>query len=423
MRKNGNIRHIVYATDHNYAFVCAVSIASLLEYKNKDDHYIIYILTDGSLTSDDICLFDILEKMKPDCTIEVKSVSDEQVDKVDVANYHLTKMTYYRLLLPTLLCDVDKCLYLDSDTRICADISMLMNHDITNYYLAAVVDSDIKKVSYDNVANLNLDIYFNAGVLLMNLDKMREKDLSKQFFSLIDKEWPYRDQDILNKVCEDNVLLIDNRFNRFSYSVSENDNTVIVHYIGGVATRPWQSLTVNNGEKWWQIAKVFSEFDVYNEVMEEIQRYHNCGQIRYIVDCCSKYRNVYVFGSGYYGDKLVRSLQRNHVSNIAYVLDNNKSLYGKKIAGVFVMAPSDVEFTEDDLIIISIKNQSARKEIAEQLEQLKIRKQQIMFYEEKTSDEYYYMSPEYQAEERENVLLRELGSGTARLGWDLNKHG
>ena len=51
-------------------------------------------------------------------------------------------------MLPDILSDVERCVYLDSDTMVCGDIGKLLDYDVTDYYLAAVKDCDITKVYY-----------------------------------------------------------------------------------------------------------------------------------------------------------------------------------------------------------------------------------------------------------------------------------
>lgn len=414
--------HIVYATDHTFAFICAVATASLLKHKKEKDQYIVHILTDGSLNDEDYALFNRLEKECVNSSIIIDSIKNPQIEGVDMSNTYLTKMTFYRLLLPEILNDVDKCIYLDADTLVFDDISLLMSYDISEYYVAAVIDDGIKKVSYDNFGGFNLDEYFNAGVMLMNLDKIREDGLKNKFFSLINVEWPFHDQDILNKVCIRNVLFIDSRFNRFSYCASEEDDSVVVHFLGDAGMRPWQYLKANRADDWWEVASIFKDTSIYKDTRRQVEEKHKKASFKYAIEQCKVHDSIFIFGCGFYGKKIEKSLARNGVLNVEAFLDNNDKVVGTEVAGHKVISPGEVDYHKDNYYIISVRNTKAQESIEHQLLSLGATKEQILCYIENPPEAYHYMDPKYQAEEIDNILLRELGSGTARMGWDFNRY-
>ena len=418
-----NCYHIVYATDHNFVFMCAVSIASLLEHKNKKDNYIIHILSDGSIDEEDRTLFSILENHYYNATIMIHGFSNEELDKACFVNSYYNKMTLYRLLLPSILEDIDKCVYLDSDTLVCGDIAELFSIGLNDFYLAAVRDSDIEKVVYYNKGNLDLKDYFNAGVLVLNLDKLRKDGMEEKFLKSVGEKWQFNDQDILNKLCENKVKFLDVRYNQFSYSVNDNNQPIIMHYLGEPGMRPWEYFYARNREKWWEVASIFKDTSIYVETRSKVEERYKKTSFRYVIEQCKVHDSIFIFGCGFYGKKIEKSLARNGVLNIEAFLDNNDKVVGTEVAGHKVISPEDVGYHKDNYYIISVRDTRAQESIEHQLMSLGATKEQILCYVENPPEVYHYMDPKYQAEERENVLLRELGSGTARLGWDLNKHG
>lgn len=92
---------------------------------------------------------------------------DDSFDSFKRAAKHISIETNFRLKIASLIPNVEKCIYLDSDLILTENISKLWMQDIDDYYFAAVTD---KKVG------------FNAGVLLINLKKWREDNLEKKFF-------------------------------------------------------------------------------------------------------------------------------------------------------------------------------------------------------------------------------------------------
>lgn len=166
---------------------------------------------------------------------------------------------YYRLLaheyLPT---DIDKILYLDADILCINDLSTLYAEDISDYLYAAAMHTDMLKLTGPiNKIRLDstVDYYFNSGVLLMNLDKIRQEVSAEDIFNFI-REYRHQlvlpDQDVLNKLYGENMLPIpDARYNYdvrkdFTYQMQGEGtwslewvlaNTVFLHFCG--TKKPW----------------------------------------------------------------------------------------------------------------------------------------------------------------------------------------
>ena len=78
-----------------------------------------------------------------------------------------------------------KGLYLDSDIIVLGDISKLYNNDIQDNIIGACVDMSIQDVPeflnyVENAVGIDRAKYVNSGVLLMNLEKMREEKFSSK---------------------------------------------------------------------------------------------------------------------------------------------------------------------------------------------------------------------------------------------------
>lgn len=90
-------------------------------------------------------------------------------------------MTYARLVLPDLLPRENRVLFLDADLLVFADVASLCNHVLADgMLLAAVADAEIRSTAQDAprvAAALGQGPgrgYFNAGVMVMDLRRMRE---------------------------------------------------------------------------------------------------------------------------------------------------------------------------------------------------------------------------------------------------------
>lgn len=128
------------------------------------------------------------------------------------------KATWYRIFLPQLLPEVERILYLDADLIVVDALTPLWELDLTGQWVGAVTN-----VFQDNhvhrPAELGLagpEVYFNAGVLLMNLAQMRSDGRTEALLEYgvqnADRlEW--RDQDALNVVLGERRMELHPRWN------------------------------------------------------------------------------------------------------------------------------------------------------------------------------------------------------------------
>lgn len=136
----------------------------------------------------------------------------------------------FRVMLPILLPDVSRIIYLDADILVNRDMKELWDMDIREYCLAAVQDG-VKKIGEKN--------YFNSGVLYMNLDRIREtgnmKDEVLNYLAR-DKQSGFPDQDALNVIYEKSTLFIDESWNYLTILLQQNGEQEpqkkIYHYAG-----------------------------------------------------------------------------------------------------------------------------------------------------------------------------------------------
>jgi lipopolysaccharide biosynthesis glycosyltransferase len=141
----------------------------------------------------------------------------ERFPMVSGVKHYITLATYYRLLIPSLLPEeIHKVIYLDGDMIVRRPLDKLWNTDIEKYAVGVVTDMEEDKHDYKRLGYDKSFGYFNAGMLLINLDYWREHKLEDVFFKLIAEE-PERiilhDQDVLNITLHDQKLNLTKRFN------------------------------------------------------------------------------------------------------------------------------------------------------------------------------------------------------------------
>lgn len=209
-----------------------------------------------------------LSRIKPEYT----SIKDEQIEfldqvvksknlensvqKIDVTdlyekefgyckneNAYCTPYTLLRLLADLVPEIPDKLLYLDIDMMAGNDISKLYNIDISDYEYAAV------KEKYGSIF-LYPD-YINAGMLLLNMKKIKETGLLEKARNLIKtKKMLFADQDAIYKATTKKLILprIYNEQSKFN-----KKDTVICHFCKRLLWRPYPH---TENYKQWNIEEV-----------------------------------------------------------------------------------------------------------------------------------------------------------------------
>jgi len=168
---------------------------------------------------------------------------------------YITLATYYRLFFPQLIDqNISRLIYIDVDTLIVGDLITLYDSLLGGKVIAAVKEAEMEPRPDIDFANLN--DYFNAGVLLIDLLEWRAQDITKQALDIITtygERLKYHDQDALNLVFRGSWQRVDNRFNLMKAYIPHDlprrafDNylhdKVIIHYNG--ALKPWHRACEN----------------------------------------------------------------------------------------------------------------------------------------------------------------------------------
>lgn len=202
MKATQDTIHIAVISDEGYAYPTTVMLASAKYNKKKDSLYCVHCISNGmSLFSQN----QIKALAAEDFNVVLYEIDDK--DKYNAIDINLdgtwTKSAIIKTDLPVILNNRDKVLFLDGDILVTKDLSDLWNIDIRDYLLAAAPSTDQKRAKIFDV-----ETYFNAGVMLMNLEKWREDDIvTKVWEHFHDNPLQYAliEQDVFNKVCKGNV--------------------------------------------------------------------------------------------------------------------------------------------------------------------------------------------------------------------------
>lgn len=175
--------------------------------------------------------------------IDVTDLYEKEFGHCKNENAYCTPYTLLRLLADLVEEIPDKILYLDIDMMAGGDISKLYNIDISEYEYAAV------KEKYGSVF-LYPD-YINAGMLLLNMKKIKETGLLEKARDLIKhKKMLFADQDAIYYSTTKKMLL-PRKYNE--QSKFNKKDTVICHFCKRLLLWPYPR---TENFKQWQIEEV-----------------------------------------------------------------------------------------------------------------------------------------------------------------------
>ena len=226
--------------DGHYSVWVGTAMQSIIDH--TDSKLCFHILHDETVSEENKRRLKQVANQKGDF-IEFHEIDSAEFECIKNRTHGFTIGTMFRCMLPDLLPDLSKIVYLDADIFVNTDIKELWEFDINDYCLAAVVDEGVIKFHIPNILykypEIDRNQYFNAGVLCMNLRKIKQrgnlKDLVVKFL-VNNPEATYPDQDALNVLFHNNILYLDSSWNQFVYSHREDNkdnlDNAVFHYAG-----------------------------------------------------------------------------------------------------------------------------------------------------------------------------------------------
>lgn len=211
---------VVFASNEKGVLPLSLALWSLLKNAADSTTYEVCILSDGITPESEQRLIKIAQNIHPRHIISYSNpgtLLDEKI-KEGYTSY-LPRSTWSRIFIPDLVPHAHRVLYIDIDVLICDDCKPLFEADMQGAAIGAVYES---RASEKNSAMKRLDIplnypgYFNAGVLLMDLDIFRKANLSERILESAAKykdKLIAQDQDALNAALYDRVFRLHPRWN------------------------------------------------------------------------------------------------------------------------------------------------------------------------------------------------------------------
>ena len=255
--------HVLYALvdrTGNYSKLAGTSICSVWE--NTRENVTVHLFHDGSIKDKNEenflsmakkygqkLLFYNVHDLLPDVWLEAKEIF---ADALKSAQY--TEATMYRLVAPQILSKaIKRLIYIDADTLVHIDIKKLWNEKIGENGMAAVRESTLlehyglkaiggsAEPMYNRMhGRVTLETCFNAGILLMDMNKMREMGNILLSGLRILAEYPqenkFYDQNILNYYFAKDLAPLPWYYNILQHwdrkHAQPSDREGIYHYMG-----------------------------------------------------------------------------------------------------------------------------------------------------------------------------------------------
>jgi lipopolysaccharide biosynthesis glycosyltransferase len=252
---------IFFAVDDNYAPYLAVAMRSLIDNASPDYQYNIHILIDKLNEFNTTVLCGMATENIRVETVNVTNKLDSLGDMLHLRDYY-TKTTYYRFFIPALFPQYERGLYLDCDIVVKGDISQLYNVALGDNILAAAPEEvmlmvDVFGTYVEAVLEVPRNEYFSAGILVMNLEKMRHVALEEQFVDILGRRTfrVTQDQDYLNVLCRGDFLMLDSGWNKTAcYNAPVDTPVNIIHY--KINWKPWHYRGVRFEDDFWYYAEM-----------------------------------------------------------------------------------------------------------------------------------------------------------------------
>lgn len=282
--KHTNVVPVVFASDNNYVPMLATTIYSMLKNASTSRTYDVIVLERDITDENKRYMRQFFAKF-PNAVLRFFDVSRYLAGfNLTTSNAHISIETYYRFIIQEALPFYSKLLYLDCDLVVNGDVAELFDIELGDNAIAAVPDIDF-------IGNLNMKNgeragyvrkqlhmrdaygYFQAGVLVMNLDRMRKIHTVHEWLEIASEPgYIYNDQDILNVECEGLVTYLDYSWNVmhncagrvngvFDFApanvykayMASRKAPKIVHYAG--FDKPWKNPWCDFASLYWNYAQ------------------------------------------------------------------------------------------------------------------------------------------------------------------------
>lgn len=212
--RDKKILDIIFITDNNFSMPTGVAIQSLFYNRDKNSVYNIHVICNSV---EEYNREKLLKLQASNFNIDLVDVSETELHQKFVKeNFPVSISATFKFFLPELFPNLTKALYIDGDLIIQSNLLKLYFTDISGVYAGVVKDYHALTFKGDVWKRLGVrfEAYFNSGVMLLNLEKMRNDHITEKLVEYrLNGINYYMDQDALNVVFGNSVKYLNFNYN------------------------------------------------------------------------------------------------------------------------------------------------------------------------------------------------------------------
>lgn len=377
---------VIFSANDKYVPYLGVALLSLIENLSSDCECRIYILY---REMSEYHIF-WLEEMSTDYVfIQCVDVSEQLKDKnyyggpVE-ATKHISEETFYRLLIPEVLPQYKKILYLDCDLVILGDAAKLYETDLQGNIFGAVYSVEHwNQERTGTVPNADPQEWFNAGVLLIDMERFQAEGCLEQCKELMSRQvFDVVDQDVLRIVGYGKTLYLPYEWNVMWHHLQSDINGLkeynreiylevvrhpeIVHYTSGL--KPWNRPKGALAHYFWKYAR---QSDFYEEILYQNLNGGTEGEENIFAtylfpfDQVPRGADIILYGAGNVGKTLKKQVEVTGWCNIVGWADKNySSKEGRKRN---LISPEHIPDIACEMILVAVEKELVARQIMEEI--------------------------------------------------------
>lgn len=217
LNKQKKIINLSYAINNKYIDIIYISLVSLFENSDNNTIYNIYVLSGEDFEQKNKLILKKLETLYFNCFIIIMNLGNAFEN---VYKSFLDITTYYRLKLPEICLNINRIIYIDSDTIILKDLLELYTLNFNRNYILAKLDIYPNELDKFGIFIKN---NINAGVLLIDLYSLRKYNYVEKFMEYIkvhnnDKKYlNAHDQTLINYIMHDKIGIFKPKYHMWPY--------------------------------------------------------------------------------------------------------------------------------------------------------------------------------------------------------------
>lgn len=255
----------VLGLDRGFVMPSGVAIRSLDRFLTERDRIVVLHL---ALGEDDIAS---LSACAAHATVDFIECSG-RIHDAWVPPAHVSEAAFLRYLAPELLPSEGRCVYLDGDVIVRKDPTPLHDADLGGASVGAVrsrvtpfVASPGGVVGWFELGIPSTSPYFNSGVLAMDLDRWRQRDVTARVTTYLEQFGQashLADQEALNAAVAGDWMQLDRSWNYVTHVTEsflqqpelEPVDPAIVHFAG--RSKPWAHGRLPIfAEEWYEVLR------------------------------------------------------------------------------------------------------------------------------------------------------------------------